>query len=69
MEYYIECHRKPPKRLVLDFDGSAIETYGVQLNAFYRGGPYGKFMYFPLFVFDENGWLLVAALRPGIMEK
>ena len=65
VEYYIECHRKPPKRLVLDFDGSAIETYGVQLNAFYRGGPYGKFMYFPLFVFDENGWLLVAALRPG----
>jgi len=22
-------------------------------------------MYFPLFVFDQNGWLLVAALRPG----
>ncbi|MBK9282474.1 MAG: transposase [Candidatus Obscuribacter sp.] len=35
------------------------------MNAFYRGGPYGKFMYFPLFVFDETGWLLVAALRPG----
>ena len=65
VEYYIECHPKAPKRLVLDFDGSAIETYGIQLNAFYRSGPYGKFMYFPLFVFDENGWLLVAALRPG----
>ncbi len=65
VEYYIECHPKPPKKLVLDFDGSAIETYGVQLNAFYRSGPYGKFMYFPLFVFDENGWLLVSALRPG----
>lgn len=65
VEYYIQCHPKPPKRLVLDFDGSAIETFGLQLNAFYRSGPYGKFMYFPLFVFDENGWLLVAALRPG----
>lgn len=65
VDYYIECHQKAPKRLVLDFDGSAVETYGVQLNAFYRSGPYGKFMYFPLFVFDENGWLLVAALRPG----
>lgn len=65
IEYYISCHRKPPKRLVLDFDGSAVETHGVQLNAFYRGGPYKKFMYFPLFVFDEKGWLLVAALRPG----
>ncbi|OQR26415.1 hypothetical protein BWR15_30815, partial [Pseudomonas sp. T] len=50
---------------MLDFDGSAIETYGLQLHAFYRSGPYGKFMYFPLFVFDQHGWLLVAALRPG----
>jgi hypothetical protein len=65
VDYYIQCHRKPPKHLFLDFDGSAIETYGMQLNAFYRGGPYKKNMYFPLFVFDQNGWLLVAALRPG----
>lgn len=65
VDYYIQCHPKPPKNLVLDFDGSAIETHGVQLQAFYRSGPYGKFMYFPLFVFDQNGWLLVAALRPG----
>ncbi len=65
VEHYIESHPKAPKRLILDFDGSAIETFGLQLNAFYRSGPYGKFMYFPLFVFDQNGWLLVAALRPG----
>jgi len=65
VDYYIQCHPKPPKSLVLDFDGSAIETYGLQLNAFYRGGPYQKNMYFPLFVFDAEGWLLVAALRPG----
>mgnify|MGYP001210441072 CR=1 FL=1 len=65
VDYYIQCHPKPPKSITLDFDGSAIETYGLQLQAFYRGGPYKKFMYFPLFVFDQNGWLLVAALRPG----
>lgn len=65
VDYYIQCHPKPPKELVLDFDGSAIETYGLQLQAFYRSGPYSKFMYFPLFVFDQNGFLLVAALRPG----
>lgn len=65
IDYYIQCHPKPPKQLTLDFDGSAIEAYGLQLNAFYRGGPYQKTMYFPLFVFDQNGWLLVAALRPG----
>ena len=65
VDYYIQCQRRRPKQVILDFDGSAIETYGVQLNAFYRGGPYRKSMYFPLFVFDQNGWLLVAALRPG----
>lgn len=65
VDYYIQCQPRPPKSITLDFDGSAIETYGLQLNAFYRSGPYGKFMYFPLFVFDQNGWLLVAALRPG----
>lgn len=65
VDYYIQCHPKPPKSLMLDFDGSAIEAHGVQLNAFYRSGPYQQFMYFPLFVFDEHGWLVVAALRPG----
>jgi hypothetical protein len=65
VDYYIQCHPKPPKQLLLDFDGSSIETFGVQLQAFYRGGPYQKYMYFPLFVFDQHGWLLVAALRPG----
>jgi hypothetical protein len=65
VDYYIQCHPKPPKELVLDFDGSAIETYGLQLQAFYRSGPYAKFMYFPLFVFDQDGWLLAAVLRPG----
>lgn len=65
VDYYIQCHPRRPKAITLDFDGSAIETHGLQLHAFWRGGPYAKFMYFPLFVFDEHGWLLVAALRPG----
>jgi len=65
IDYYIQCQKRTPKEIVLDFDGSAIETFGVQLQAFWRGGPYKKYMYFPLFVFDQNGWLLVAALRPG----
>jgi hypothetical protein len=65
VDYYIQCHPKPPKKLILDFDGSAIETYGLQLQAFYRSGPYKQYMYFPLFVFDQDGWLIVAALRPG----
>jgi len=65
LEYYIRTHRKPPRRIVLYCDGSAVQTYGHQEGAIYRGGKYKKEMYFPLFVFDHTGWLLVAELREG----
>lgn len=65
VDYYISCHPRPPKHITLYFDGSSFEVFGVQQQSFWRGGPYKKYMYFPLFVFDQNGWPLVAALRPG----
>ena len=65
IEYYIRTHRKPPRRIVLYCDGSAVETYGNQEGSVYRGGKYKKEMYFPLFVFDQTGWLLLAELREG----
>ena len=65
VDYYIKCRRKPPRRIVLYCDGSAVETYGHQEGAIYRGGKYGKDMYFPLFIFDSTGWLLLAELRAG----
>jgi hypothetical protein len=65
VDYFIRCRRKPPRRIVLYCDGSAVETYGNQQGAIYRGGKYGKEMYFPLFIFDSSGWLLLAELREG----
>ena len=65
VEYYLKCRTKQPKRVILYCDGSAVETYGHQEGAIYRGGKYKKEMYFPLFVFDESGWLLLAELREG----
>lgn len=65
IEYYIRCRTKPPRRIVLYCDGSAVETYGNQEGAIYRGGKYKKEMYFPLFIFDHTGWVLVAELREG----
>jgi hypothetical protein len=65
VDYYIRSRRKPPRRIVLYCDGSAVETYGNQQGAIYRGGKYGKEMFFPLFIFDSSGWLLLSELREG----
>jgi len=65
IDYYMSRKSKKPRRVVLYIDGSAVETYGNQEGAIYRGGKYKKEMYFPLFVFDETGWLLLAELREG----
>jgi hypothetical protein len=64
LEFYLR-HRKRPKRLFLYADGTAVETFGTQEGAVYRGGTYSKEMYFPLTVYDQNGWLLAAKLRQG----
>lgn len=65
VDYFIRCRRKPPRRIILYCDGSAVQTYGNQQGAIYRGGKYRKEMYFPLFIFDSTGWLLLAELREG----
>lgn len=64
IERYIQKHKQPPKMVVLDFDGSAVEAFGQQQYIAFNGH-YGHNMYFPLFVFDQNGWLLAPILRPG----
>jgi hypothetical protein len=65
LDYYIKTHRKAPRRLVLYADGTAVETHGKQQGAVRRGGKYKMEMFFPLLVFDQTGWLLVAQLREG----
>ncbi len=64
LEFYLR-HKKKPKRLYLYADGTAVETFGTQEGSIYRGGKYGKEMYFPLTIYDQDGWLLAAKLRQG----
>jgi len=64
VEYYISTRKKTPKRIVLDFDGSCFPAHGDQAGTAYRGY-YETNMYFPLLVFDQDGWLISAILRPG----
>jgi hypothetical protein len=64
ISFYIRKHDKPPKSIELDFDGAAVEAHGRQqmiaFNAYYE-----MMMYFPLFVFDQNQWLIAPILRSG----
>lgn len=61
---YIAAKKKTPKSIRLDFDGSSCRTRGEQQGTSYRKY-YDTKMYFPLFVFDEDGFLITAILRPG----
>jgi len=61
---YIFKKKEIPKRIRLDFDGSCIPTRGQQQGSSYRKY-YDTQMYFPLFVFDEDGVLITAILRQG----
>lgn len=61
---YIVRKKHPPKSIRLDFDGSCIPTYGQQQGSSFRSY-YDTNMFFPLFVFDEDGELITAVLRAG----
>lgn len=62
--FYIKKHKEPPAKVELDFDGSSIEAHGRQQYICFNGH-YEVNMYFPLFVLDENGWIISPILRPG----
>ena len=64
VDFYVSSHKKCPKVIVLDFDGSCFPVHGDQQGTAYRGY-YETDMYFPLLVFDQHGWLIAAILRPG----
>jgi hypothetical protein len=61
---YIARKKHVPKSIRLDFDGSSIATYGQQQGSSFRTY-YDTNMFFPLFVFDEDGELITAVLRSG----
>ncbi len=56
--------RRPTNRLVLDMDSSVSETYGQQEGSAYNGH-FGCECYHPLFIFNQDGDVERALLRPG----
>ena len=64
IRFYIKRFPKMPSSIELNFDGSAMQTYGRQQHIAFNSY-YDKEMYFPLFVFDQSGWLLGIVLRGG----
>ena len=55
---------RPMKKLVLDMDSSVSETYGRQEATAYNGH-FGCECYHPLFIFNQDGDVERALLRPG----
>lgn len=62
--FYIQRKGSCPREIILDFDGSCVPAYGDQQGTSYKKY-YDTNMYFPLFVYDQEGWLICAILRPG----
>jgi hypothetical protein len=56
--------RRPIKKLILDMDSSVSETYGKQEGTAYNGH-FGCECYHPLFIFNQDGDVEYAKLRPG----
>lgn len=52
------------EQVILDIDPTDAETHGGQQLTFFHGY-YGHYMYHPLLIFDGEGQLVTAVLRPG----
>ena len=63
---YISRKSKAPKEIVLDFDGSCVPVHGDQQGTSYRKY-YDTNMYFPLFVYDEDGCRI--KLELGVADR
>lgn len=68
-QWFLKCYverrnGRDTKQIVLDLDGSSVRAYGNQEKTGYHGY-YKTNMYFPLFVYDQDGWLIACTLRPG----
>lgn len=61
---YVQSLSKRRKLVILDIDTTDDETHGQQQLTFFHGF-YDHYMYHPQFIFDEDGNLVTAILRPG----
>ena len=66
VEWFLESHRRPPKRLTLDLDATDDPLHGHQEGRFFHGY-YDGYCYLPLYIFC-GAELLVAKLRPANID-
>ncbi|WP_409525739.1 IS1380 family transposase [Nitrincola sp. MINF-07-Sa-05] len=66
VEQFIRSYRKPPKRLILDFDATDDTVHGEQVGRHFNGY-YNSYCFLPLFVFCGQK-LLVSYLRPASVD-
>jgi len=66
VEQFIRSYRKPPKRLILDFDATDDTVHGEQVGRYFSGY-YRSYCFLPLFVFCGQK-LLVSYLRPAFVD-
>lgn len=65
-DQFIAAHKRPPKRLILDFDATDTPLHGDQEGKFFHGY-YDHYCYLPLYVFCGRH-LQVSYLRPSNID-
>jgi hypothetical protein len=63
---FLQAHREPPERIVLDLDATDDPVHGHQLGRFFHGY-YKSYCYLPLYIFCGDH-LLCARLRPSDID-
>jgi hypothetical protein len=63
---FLQAHRQPPERIVLDLDATDDPVHGHQLGRFFHGY-YKTYCYLPLYIFCGDH-LLCARLRPSDID-
>jgi hypothetical protein len=66
VDLFLQAHRRPPKRIVLDLDATDDPLYGKQEGRFFHGY-YMNYCYLPLYIFCGE-FLLCAKLRPSNID-
>ena len=66
VEQFIDSYKRPPHRVVLDFDATDDRVHGQQEGRFYHGY-YDAYCFLPLYVFCGDR-LLVSYLRPSKID-
>jgi hypothetical protein len=63
---FLQAHRQPPERIILDIDATDDPIHGHQLGRFFHGY-YKNYCYLPLYIFCGDQ-LLCARLRPADID-